>query len=196
MVIWRYSTSVAATTSLTISPVALEDDPYLPGQKELVVGGTMGNDSIVFNPGGGKSGTVKVLSNVSGAMVLIDGQVVGKTPVVLDNIPAGEHLVEVKQSGYIDAKQPFHLDGGEQKILAADLTSIHHGPTVADTVRRMRGMTSFSGVTIDPARFTAPQVRKVRFDGDRMILVPPQVEVNGVKVTRELAWERISTVSL
>src|SRR2546430_10849688 len=52
---------------------------------------------------------------------LIDGQVVGKTPVVLDNISAGEHLVEVKQTGYLDAKQPFHLDGGEQKILAADL---------------------------------------------------------------------------
>ena len=48
----------------------------------------------------------------------------------------------------------------------------------------------------DPARFTAPQVRKVRFDGDRMILVPPVVEANGVKVTRELTWERISTVSL
>ncbi len=101
------------------------------------------------------SGTVKVLSNVSGAMVMIDGQVVGKTPVVLDNISAGEHLVEVKQPGYMDAKQPFHLDGGEQKILAADLTPIHHGPTAADMVRRMRGMTSFSGVTIDPARFTA-----------------------------------------
>jgi PEGA domain-containing protein len=101
------------------------------------------------------SGTVKVLSNVSGAMVMIDGQVMGKTPVVLDNIPAGEHFVEVKQSGYLDAKQPFHLDGGEQKILAADLTPIHHGPTREDMVRRMRGMTSFSAVTIDPARFTA-----------------------------------------
>jgi hypothetical protein len=101
------------------------------------------------------SGTVKVLSNVAGAVVLIDGQMVGKTPVVLDNISAGEHLVEVKQAGYLDAKQPFHLDGGEQKILAADLTPIHHGPTVADMARRMRGMTSFSGVTIDPARFTA-----------------------------------------
>ena len=48
----------------------------------------------------------------------------------------------------------------------------------------------------DPARFTVPQVRKVRFEGDRMILVPPVVEIDGVKVTRELAWERISTVSL
>lgn len=48
----------------------------------------------------------------------------------------------------------------------------------------------------DPARFNAPQVRKIRFEGERMILVPPVSEVNGVKVTREIAWERISTVSL
>jgi lipocalin-like protein len=57
-------------------------------------------------------------------------------------------------------------------------------------------LTTVVDANSDPARFTAPQVRKVRFDGDRMILVPPVAEVNGVKVTRELAWERISTVSL
>jgi len=41
----------------------------------------------------------------------------------------------------------------------------------------------------DPARFSVPQMRKVR-------LVPPPGEVNGVKVTRELSWEKISPVSL
>ena len=101
------------------------------------------------------SGTLKILSNVSGAQVLIDGQVVGKTPLTLDTVQAGEHMVEVKQTGYVTARQPFQIAGGEQKILAADLTPVHHGPTAADVARRMRGMTSFSGVTIDPARFTA-----------------------------------------
>ncbi|GEP60110.1 lipocalin-like domain-containing protein [Reyranella soli] len=57
-------------------------------------------------------------------------------------------------------------------------------------------LTTIVDANSDPTRFTAPQVRKVRFDGDRMILVPPVVEVNGAKVTRELAWERISAVSL
>jgi hypothetical protein len=36
----------------------------------------------------------------------------------------------------------------------------------------------------------------VRFEGDRMILVPPVLDVNGVKVSRELTWERISALSL
>jgi hypothetical protein len=48
----------------------------------------------------------------------------------------------------------------------------------------------------DPSRFTVDQVRKVRFEGDRMVLIPPVSEVKGVKVTREIFWERISTVSL
>ena len=66
------------------------------------------------------------------------------------------------------------------------------------------GNYSFDGSTIttivdancDPARFTAPQLRKVRFEGERMVLTPPPADVNGVKVTRELTWERISPMSL
>ena len=48
----------------------------------------------------------------------------------------------------------------------------------------------------DPARMGSQQVRKVRFEGERMILVPPARELDGVKVDRELVWERISAVSL
>ena len=48
----------------------------------------------------------------------------------------------------------------------------------------------------DPSRMGSQQVRKVRFDGDRMILVPPEREEGGVKIHRELAWERVSSVSL
>jgi hypothetical protein len=39
-------------------------------------------------------------------------------------------------------------------------------------------------------------VRKVRFEGERMVLTPPASEIEGVKVTRELTWERISPDSL
>lgn len=66
------------------------------------------------------------------------------------------------------------------------------------------GSYTFDGSTLvttvdacsDPARMGTRQVRQVRFEGGRMILVPPVVEVNGVKVARELTWERISPVSL
>ena len=48
----------------------------------------------------------------------------------------------------------------------------------------------------DPSRMASQQVRKVRLEGDRMILVPPDREVGGVKLHRELTWERVSTTSL
>jgi len=101
------------------------------------------------------SGILKVLSNVGGADVFIDGMVVGKTPLTLDNVQAGEHLVEVKAKGYVEAKQPFHLDGGEQKILSADLTALRSGLGPADVARVYRSMSSFSAVTVEPNKFTA-----------------------------------------
>jgi hypothetical protein len=48
----------------------------------------------------------------------------------------------------------------------------------------------------DPSRMGSQQVRKVRFEGERMILVPPEREEGGVKFRREVAWERVSTNSL
>jgi hypothetical protein len=99
------------------------------------------------------AGTVKVLSNVAGADIYIDGSPVGKTPATLET-PGGDHLIEVKKSGYLDAKVQFRVEGGEQKILSADLVPIHRGPTIADTQRTMRGMSSFSAVTIEPGKFT------------------------------------------
>jgi hypothetical protein len=39
------------------------------------------------------------------------------------------------------------------------------------------------------------QVRKVRFDGERLVLMPPPAPVDGVMVQRHIYWERISPVS-
>jgi hypothetical protein len=100
------------------------------------------------------SGTLKVLSNVAGADVFIDGMMVGKTPLTLDNVAAGEHLVEVKKAGYADAKQPFRVDGGEQKILSADLVELRTGPTAGQLLHTQRSMSSWSAVTVEPQKFT------------------------------------------
>jgi lipocalin-like protein len=96
----------------------------------------------------------------------------------------------------------FQADGRMMAVLCDGRPSLPEG--AKREYSSYCGNYTFDGSTLttvvdansDPARFTAPQVRKVRFEGDRMILVPPQVEVNGVKVTRELAWEKISPVSL
>ena len=66
------------------------------------------------------------------------------------------------------------------------------------------GNYTFDGTTLittvdaasDPARIGSQQVRQVRFENERMILVPPARDLDGVKIHRELSWERISTGSL
>jgi len=66
------------------------------------------------------------------------------------------------------------------------------------------GNYTFDGTTLittvdassDPTRFASQQVRKVRFEGERMILVPPERDDGGIKIHRELIWERISAISL
>jgi len=52
--------SDVATHTITVTAVGLQDDPLYPGKKMLAVGGTAGNDAIVFNRGGRG---VKVLIN-------------------------------------------------------------------------------------------------------------------------------------
>ena len=39
------------------------------------------------------------------------------------------------------------------------------------------------------------QVRKVRFEGERMLLTPPPTMLNGVMQHRDIFWERISATS-
>ncbi len=36
------------------------------------------------------------------------------------------------------------------------------------------------------------QVRKVRFEGERLVLTPPPAEINGVMQYRDIFWERMS----
>src|SRR5262249_43210544 len=55
-------TSAAATHTITITAVALQADPCDPTKTALVVGGTGGNDTILFNPGS-NAGTVQALVN-------------------------------------------------------------------------------------------------------------------------------------
>jgi hypothetical protein len=43
-----------------------------------------------------------------------------------------------------------------------------------------------------PERLGTTQVRKVRFDGQFLILMPPAITIDRVKVQREIVWERIS----
>jgi hypothetical protein len=61
------------------------------------------------------------------------------------------------------------------------------------------GSYTFDGTTLvmkvdasTPDRLGTEQVRKIRFEGDFLVLLPPAVTLNGAPVQREIVWERIS----
>ena len=44
----------------------------------------------------------------------------------------------------------------------------------------------------DPSRIGSDQVRGVRFEGERMVLIPPPRRTGEVEEHREITWERIA----
>jgi hypothetical protein len=54
-------------------------------------------------------GTVVVLSNVSGASIFVDGQDTGRTTDARLELSPGEHLLELRQAGYLPADKPFEV---------------------------------------------------------------------------------------
>jgi hypothetical protein len=62
------------------------------------------------------------------------------------------------------------------------------------------GAYTFDGTTLvtrvdaasDPSRIGGDQVRKVRFEGERLVLMPPPRPWRGVMQHRELVWERVA----
>lgn len=58
--------------------------------------GETGPATVVAPPGSGTTGTLQVSSTPPGARVLVDGRERGLTPLSLDDLPAGTHVVVVE----------------------------------------------------------------------------------------------------
>jgi hypothetical protein len=74
------------------------------------------------------------------------------------------------------------LSGGHRMFLS------YSGPFEFDGAR----LTTFVDVSNDPNILNGPQIRDVRFEGDKMILSPPVGYRGQTDVHRELTWQRIA----
>jgi hypothetical protein len=99
-------------------------------------------------------GALRVLSTPPGADVLIDGQVIGQTPLNQDDIDVGEHVVTVRQSQYYDYEQNINIEGGQRTIVSAKLDVIDTGPTADELLIQQRSLSSFSARTLPQGRST------------------------------------------
>ena len=67
-------------------------------------------------------GTLAVYSQPRGANVFLNGRRVGKTPLLLDEMPAGSRAVRVQLDGYSTWSQGVRIVANESTTVAAKLT--------------------------------------------------------------------------
>ena len=148
--------------------------------------------AVVPAMGGIGDAAAQAASDVVGVWRLIGGSVTDETGADRGRPygPRGMGLVSLT------------ADGRMMAVLVDGRTEVRPGETreyasYCGTYTFENGvLTTTTFAYSDAARFATPQVRKARFEGDRLVLVPPVAERGGHRLTRELVWERISTVSL
>lgn len=87
---------------------------YLPGELEISV--VQGMDPIVRVPLSEirRAAMVRIRCNVIGAMVHIDGNVAGLTPLALE-LPSGGHSLEVSAPGYQTHRGELAVEAGQER---------------------------------------------------------------------------------
>jgi serine/threonine protein kinase len=68
-----------------------------------------------------QTGTLVVESRPLGATVVVDGRVVGTTPLTIGDVRAGNHAVRIERDGYRTWTSTATITGGEQSRLTASL---------------------------------------------------------------------------
>ncbi len=132
--------------------VSVHRDGYSDFKREIVL---QENQAVTLVADLSASGSLRILSTPEGAEVRLDGELIGRTPVVHD-ASAGDHVVEFRLKGYFDHKETMKADGGREKVFSVDLKLIPTGPSPEQVAKRRTQMSSFGakvnpvgGVTVD-----------------------------------------------
>jgi PEGA domain len=70
------------------------------------------------------TGSLNITSNPRHAEVFLDGTLRGRTPLILDNLSAGSHLLQLRLSGYAEWVEMVTVNAGQRMQISADYPSI------------------------------------------------------------------------
>jgi len=104
---------------------------------------TLTRPTLTIFPGGITIGT-----EPSGAEVLVDGTPAGTTPLTLDNVMEGDHMVEVRKEGYETVVENVTVTGGENATVETVL--------VPRTIPGIPAETSPGTFPVTPTRIAFP----------------------------------------
>jgi len=117
---------------------------------------------------GGGGGTVRVLSNVTGAKVFLDGNDMGQVPVDIKDVKAGEHVIEVKAAGYQVREERVTVNNGSAAVLKLDLNP--EGKTDGGTIKVVSPVPEAEVFIDGAATGKVPQEKQVA-GGDHFVVV-------------------------
>lgn len=98
-------------------------------------------------------GKLFIASQPPGALVLMDKNLIGQTPLTRENVPTGEHVIEITKDKFEPVTQKVLLKAGDQENVSVILRPLP--PPQIDKVALQKNLSSFSAVTIPLGHFTA-----------------------------------------
>jgi hypothetical protein len=98
-------------------------------------------------------GAVRFITNPEAAEVFVDGERIGRTPLVKDDIAVGDHLVSFRLEGHRDFDQSVKVDGGKMAIVSTTLRP-QDSLTASEVQEVVRGLSSYGAMTVPGGRFT------------------------------------------
>ncbi len=108
---------------VAVGPHTIEIRP--PGQQVFsttvtVLAGQRATVSMPTQQGG----RLRVITTAPGAVISVDGEALGPSPVTAENLAPGEHIVEATADGYESARQTVTITAGQQRVVSLDLAAI------------------------------------------------------------------------
>ncbi len=100
--------------------VRVEKQGYLPWEKSLTI--RPGSSNVLTASLVSGSGSLSIKSFPWNATILLDGQMKGYTPLLIQNLPAGSHNLEIEKPGYQTATQTVQVPAGSIRLVVITLS--------------------------------------------------------------------------
>lgn len=75
-----------------------------------------------------EKGSLRIFTNVRGAMITVNGEPVGESPVTVEGLAPGEHLVEATHDDYQETTGVATVEAGKQAVLQLRMAAVERAP--------------------------------------------------------------------
>lgn len=172
--------SILGATKTLVKIQEIDARGYVMPASIVTIDHLIGEPTPVPTPAFGSAG---VTSDPSGANVYLDNAYKGLTPLTLDAVPNGNHILIIRLNGYDDVSRTITVMGNLQPVSVALTRLETSNPTVAATTKTTGSVTVKPGQTVvapEPdsgslSVTTSPPGAQVYIDGEMKGVTPTTI---------------------